>query len=468
MLEQHFPDLGAGGMSGTIVFRADQGVDDPAVTATMEEFFALVEAGFPDGSGVPEHPGATVISPYSEEGQDQIARQGPLAGELAYARVNLAADVALTESGLLGQAIHEHAPDLEGLEVLPGGMALAEGTLPATELIGLAFAVVVLIVAFGSVLAMGLPVAVAVGGVGAGSALILLLSHLFMVPDFTVTVGAMIGLGVGIDYALFIVTRFRRGTHDGLTPRAALVAAMDTAGRAVILAGLTVVISLLGMLLIGIALVSGLGVGASVTVLATMVTSVTLLPALLGLAGERVEVTRWRGLITAGFVAVALFGAGAGVAPLAAGGAVLAALTLLASFAVRPLRQRGAPAGRQAGAGDPRLPLEPHDPAASVAVARWRGDRTARPGVPGPRPPAGRGRREHLPRGQLHPAGLRPAGRGVRRGVQRASPAHRGRRPGRHARGGRRPGAGTGPDAGGRRRHPGGARPAGGARRRSS
>jgi RND superfamily putative drug exporter len=118
-----------------------------------------------------------------------------------------------------------------------------------------------------------------------------------------------------------------------------MLAAMDTAGRAVIFAGITVVISLLGMLLMGIPLVAGVGLGASVTVLLTMISSLTLLPALIALAQQRIEVTRWRGLIAAGFVAVAMLGAGIGFAPFAAGGAVLAAATLLVSFAVRPLRR---------------------------------------------------------------------------------------------------------------------------------
>ena len=339
VLERHFPDLGAGGMSGTIVFRADQGVDDPEVTAAMQDLFAQVDAGFPDESGDPQHPGATVISPYSDEGQGQIAREGPLAGELAYAQVNLAADVDLAESALLGEAIAEHAPTVAGLEVLAGGAPLGVYEPPESELIGLAFAVVILIVAFGSVLAMGLPVAVALSGVAGGIGTTILLSNLYTVPDGTLTIGAMIGLGVGIDYALFIVTRYRSGLHEGLAPREALVTAMSTAGRAVVFAGITVVISLLGMLFIGIRLVTGLGLGASVTVLVTMVSSVTLLPALLGLARERVEVTRWRGLLAAGFIAVALFGAGTGVAPIAAGEALLAAAVLLASFAVRPLRR---------------------------------------------------------------------------------------------------------------------------------
>ncbi|MCP4226803.1 MAG: MMPL family transporter [Actinomycetia bacterium] len=338
VLEEYFSELGAGGMSGTIVFQAEQGVDDPEVVAAMEELFVLVNAGFPDESGEPEHPGATAISPYSEQGQAQVARQGPLAGKLAYAQINLAADIDQTESALLGEAIDNNAPTIEGLEVLPGGAALGLFEPPETELIGLAFAIVVLILAFGSVLAMGLPIAVALGGVGAGIASIVLLSNTFSIPDFTPTLGAMIGLGVGIDYALFIVTRYREGLHQGRTAREATLAAMDTAGRAVIFAGITVVISLLGMLLMGLRFVSGLGIGASVTVLLTMISSITLLPALLGLAQERVEVTRWRGLIMAGFVAVALLGVGIGFLPLAAIGVTLALLTLLVSFAVRPLR----------------------------------------------------------------------------------------------------------------------------------
>ncbi|HKA82741.1 MAG TPA: MMPL family transporter [Acidimicrobiales bacterium] len=338
-LDEHFPELGIGNMSGTIVFRADQGVDDPEVRAAMEDLFAQVEAGFPGADGIARYPGATIVSPYAVGGEGQVAHDGPLSGRLAYAQVNLAPTVDMTDASLLGGAIDEHAPALDGLEVVPGGGALAAYAPPDSELIGLAFAVVILIVAFGSVLAMGLPVSIALGGVGAGIAATLLLSNVYAIPDFTLTIGVMIGLAVGIDYALFIVTRYREGMHAGLAPREATLAAMDTAGRAVTFAGITVVISLLGMLLMGIRMVAGVGIGASVTVLLTMVSALTLLPALLGLARERVEVTRWRGLIAAGLVAVALLGAGLGVAPLALAGAGLAAATLLASLAVAPLRR---------------------------------------------------------------------------------------------------------------------------------
>jgi len=339
VLKQYFPEMGTGGQSGTIVFRAAQGVDDPDVRAAMEELFDDVDAGFPDADGVPQHPGGTVISPYSDRGEGQIARSGPLAGQIAYAQVNLSSEVDDTESGLLGQAITERVPDIDGLRVLPGGRYLTVVDPPQTELIGLAFAMLVLIMAFGSVLAMGLPIAVALGGVGAGIAATLLLSHVFTIPVDTLLLGMMIGLGVGIDYALFIVSRYREGLHEGRSPRGATIAAMESAGRAVVFAGTTVMISMLGLLLVGIGWIGGMGIGVSVTVLATMVTSTTLLPALLGFARERVELTRWRGLIAAGFAAVALLGVGIGVAPLAAAGAALAVLTLLASIAVAQLRR---------------------------------------------------------------------------------------------------------------------------------
>jgi len=337
VLEEHFAHLGTGGQAGTIVFRAEQGVDDPEVVAAMESLFATVGAGFPDEAGTAQHPGATVISPYSEQGATQIARSGELAGRVAYAQLNLGSDVTDTQSGALGEAIVENAPAVAGLEVYPGGQYLAAFEPPESELVGLAFAVIVLIIAFGSVLAMGLPIAVALGGVGIGIGSITLLSNVLDVPDFTSLIAMMIGLGVGIDYALFIVTRYREHLHDGLAPRAATIAAMNTAGRAVIFAGVTVVISMLGLLLVGLGWLAGMGVGVSVTVLATMITSVTLLPALLGFAGERVEVTRWRGLIMAGCAALALFGLGIGVPVLAVVGAGLAVLTLIVSFAVRPL-----------------------------------------------------------------------------------------------------------------------------------
>ena len=188
---------------------------------------------------------------------------------------------------------------------------------------------IVLILAFGSVLAMGLPIAVALGGVAAGMGMTLLLSNVFTIPNDATVLGIMIGLGVGIDYALFIVSRYRDGLHAGRSARASTVIAMESAGRAVIFAGTTVMTSMLGLLLVGVGSVGGMGIGVSATVLATVFTSTTLLPALLGFARERVELTRWRGLIAAGFTSVALLGLGIGFAPLAAFGGAFALLTLV-------------------------------------------------------------------------------------------------------------------------------------------
>jgi RND superfamily putative drug exporter len=186
---------------------------------------------------------------------------------------------------------------------------------------------------------MGLPVGVALFGVGTGVFLLTLISHLTQMPDFTGLLAAMIGLGVGIDYALFIVTRYREGVHSGLDYQAATVTAIGTAGRAVLFAGVTVVISLLGMLLMGLPFVRGLAYGAAITVAMTMFASLTLLPALLGFARARVEITRYRGLMAAVLIAVALFGLGLHLPALSAVAFGLAVLTILASLFMPVLRR---------------------------------------------------------------------------------------------------------------------------------
>ena len=314
------------------MFSTESGVEDPTVRAAMEAMFEEV-AAFED---------VIVTSPYEPAGATQISADGTV----AFAAISLAAELDFTETSELGAEFADLAPELPGLQVEIGGNALAEFEPPESEFIGLAFAVVVLIVAFGSVLAMGLPIAVAVAGVGTGIGLIILISNLTTVPDFTTTIGAMIGLGVGIDYALFIVTRYREGLDAGSTPEQATRTAMDTAGRAVIFAGLTVIISLLGMLLIGLSFITGLAIGAAVTVGVTMIAAgvtmiaaVTLLPALLGFVRERIEVTRWRGLIAAGLVAVALLGVGLGFPLLALVAVLLAVVVLVAGFFVAPLKR---------------------------------------------------------------------------------------------------------------------------------
>jgi putative drug exporter of the RND superfamily len=325
-LETYFPGAGSQ-LGGSIVFEAEQGVNDPEVVAAMTAMFD--EAGTIDG--------VTIVSPYSEFGVGQISDDGTI----AFAQVNLSPDVDQTESTAVGAELVDIKPEVDGLRVEIGGSALGEFKPPETELIGLAFAIIVLIVAFGSVLAMGLPIGVALAGVATGGiGLVTLLTNVLTIPDFAPLIGVMIGLGIGIDYALFIVTRYRERTKVGVAPDIAVEEAMDTAGRAVLVAGITVVLSLLGMVLIGLSFITGLGISAAITVAVTMTASLTLLPSLLSLLHTRLETTRWRGLLMAGFAALALLGLGLGIPALGAAGALLMVMTLLASLAIRPLRAK--------------------------------------------------------------------------------------------------------------------------------
>ncbi len=327
ILEEEF---GQGGtfLAGSIVFEADQGVDDPAVQAAMEELFAEVAA----------NDDVTLSSPYSGtiDAQALVAEDGTI----AYARIDFEEGTEELRAAEVGREIEEAIEDIDvaGLRIEIGGAALAEFEPPETEFIGLAFAVVILILAFGSVAAMGLPIGVAATGVAIGIGLTTLLTHVISIPDFATTLGLMIGLGVGIDYALFIVTRYREGTKLGMTPHRATMIALDTAGRAVFFAGLTVVISLLGMYIIGLSFISGLATSAALTVAVTMLSALTLLPAMIGFIQHRIEITRWRGLVAAGFLSLLLLGVGLGLPQLSALGALGIVVTLLASIFVRPLR----------------------------------------------------------------------------------------------------------------------------------
>ena len=323
LLETEFDGQGAG-ESGSIVFESPLGVDDPAVRGPMEAYLAEVDA----------IPGVDVVSPYRAGGERQVAA----GGEVAYASIEIIESETSAKTTTIAEDITADQPEVEGLTIEYGGMMFATFEPPASELLGLAFAIVILILAFGSVLAMGLPIGVAMAGVGVGAAIIGLLSNVASVPEFATTLGVMIGLGVGIDYALFIVTRYREQLRAGHPTGEAIAIAIDTSGRAVAFAGLTVVISLLGMLLMGISFVSGLGIGAASVVAVTMVASLTLLPALLGFAGDRVDRTRVRGLLAAGLVAIALVGAALRISPLLVG-IPLAIVVIIASFAVAPLRK---------------------------------------------------------------------------------------------------------------------------------
>ncbi|HET7130395.1 MAG TPA: MMPL family transporter [Gaiellaceae bacterium] len=178
------------------------------------------------------------------------------------------------------------------LEVALGGSAIEETqrpTLGAATLIGIAAAMVVLFVSFGSLLAMGLPIVTALFGVGTSMGLIAALTHVLSTPDFATQLALLIGLGVGVDYALFVVTRYRDALERTAGDvDAAVVEAMNTAGRSVAFAGVTVVIAVLGLFLVGIELLYGVALATSLTVLLVLAASLTLLPALLSLAGSRI------------------------------------------------------------------------------------------------------------------------------------------------------------------------------------
>ncbi|MBW8825852.1 MAG: MMPL family transporter [Acidobacteria bacterium] len=339
ILDANFGGQGTGSI-GTIVFRADKGVNDAAVRAAMEALFAKVAA---------TKDVTRVGSPYAKDGAQQVASRGGDAGKIAYANVELPKDLPYRRAGEIRDTILAAAPHIKGLRIELGGFIFASFEQPSSEVLGVAFAIVILIVAFGSVLAMGLPVGVALFGIGIGSSLIALLSHVLAIPDFATFLGLMIGLGVGIDYALLIATRYREQLHAGHTVRESIAIAIDTAGRSVLFAGTTVVISLLGMLLMGVTFVQGLAVGAAAVVAVTVLASLTLLPALLAFAGERIELTRRRGLIAAGLVAVALVGIGLKITPLVVA-LPLALVVLVAGFFVGPLKRevpRRAPKPRQ-------------------------------------------------------------------------------------------------------------------------
>ncbi|MCX6522773.1 MAG: MMPL family transporter [Actinobacteria bacterium] len=202
----------------------------------------------------------------------------------------------------LGEALIELAErsDTPALTVEAGGAAvqMAEGTEAGSEQIGLIAALVILLIAFGSVIAAGMPLVVALFGVGVALAVGKLLTHVFMVPDWAPQLVTMIGIGVGIDYALFVVVRYRSAVESGLSSDDAVVHSINTAGRAVLFAGGTVVISLLGLCAMGMEYLYGTAAVTVSGVLIVLVASMTLLPALLGIVGphlDRVKVPFVRG-----------------------------------------------------------------------------------------------------------------------------------------------------------------------------
>ena len=261
----HMPSVT--GISTTVVFKT---TDLQLTAAVVDEIAALPRIDHVDGPlDHPEQVGPGGISFAAVS----FSRHGPPTIEATAAAIEQIA------------AAHQTAD----LQVALGGEPFVNGEVPATEGIGLAAAVVILLIAFGSVVAMGLPIVSALIGIGLSLSAIPLVSSVLPTADFTSTVAAMIGLGVGIDYALFMVTRYRAELASGRDVGDAIAAAVRTSGRAIVFAGGTVVVSLLGLLLIGMDFLKGFAVASSLTVAIAVAAAVTLVPALLAILGRRID-----------------------------------------------------------------------------------------------------------------------------------------------------------------------------------
>ncbi|HTR72927.1 MAG TPA: MMPL family transporter [Solirubrobacteraceae bacterium] len=287
LLQSSFP--AQAGDRDTIVYKVSSGtVLDPAVRARMEAMFAKV-ARLPHV--------AAVISPYARAAAGKAISAN---GQIAFATV-----VFDEKANLLPQGAPERVVKVakeaaisdptQPLQVELGGQAIEmteQAGFGVSTAVGLLAAIVVLLLTFGSLIAMGLPIVTALFGLGTGLGAIALFTHVVDTPNFSSELAAMIGLGVGIDYALFILTRFREAYRTpGPTfgdSRESVIQAVDTAGRAVLFAGLTVVIALLGMMVLGVEFLYGVAISASIGVLLVMLASLTLLPALLTIAGAKV------------------------------------------------------------------------------------------------------------------------------------------------------------------------------------
>jgi putative drug exporter of the RND superfamily len=179
-----------------------------------------------------------------------------------------------------------------GLDVSFGGYVGTKVSKPEThssEIVGLSMAVLVLLLTFGTVVAMGLPIVTAIVGLVCGLSVITLISHLTEVPTVAPTLATMIGLGVGIDYALFIITRHQEQRRAGMDTKESIARSAATSGGAVVFAGTTVMVALLSLAVVGIPLVTTLGYTSAIVVLVAVVASITLLPAILGMVGDNID-----------------------------------------------------------------------------------------------------------------------------------------------------------------------------------
>jgi putative drug exporter of the RND superfamily len=304
------PPSGSGEAAVRIVWSPTSGsVTDPAVAAeitpVLEEIAALDSVtcvsnpyGDPFGRDCPETGGGTDQLPdfLAEElapaFEATAKATSPISadGTVAFARVSLGgngAEISGADATALVAAVK--AANTPELQVGASGQVLefANSSPPSSEAIGILVAIIILLIAFGSIVAAGMPIFVALLGLGVGQMLILVVARFLDVATFAPTLAAMIGLGVGIDYALFVLNRYRQALLAGHDKTRAAYEAVGTAGRAVQFAGLTVIIALLGLFVLRINFFNGLAVAAAVTVLAVMLAALWLLPALLSLLGTK-------------------------------------------------------------------------------------------------------------------------------------------------------------------------------------
>jgi putative drug exporter of the RND superfamily len=274
LLNQRFPSQG--GASGQVVFADPDGnVTDAKARATIASTLAEIAKG-PNVLGVTD--------PFDAKNASVSAD-----GRIAYATVRYSVDPPGKTEGAAAAAAVETARSA-GLEAeLSRSIVRTSNQAEGNESVGLLVAVVVLLVAFGSVIAAGIPIGTALFGIFIGLSLVGVMAGLTNVPSVSPLLATMIGLGVGIDYALFVVTRHRSFLHEGRTVEDSVGLANATAGSAVLFAGTTVVIAIAGLSIAGIPSIAIMGFASAVTVAVAMVAAVTLLPAFLGLAGHRID-----------------------------------------------------------------------------------------------------------------------------------------------------------------------------------
>jgi RND superfamily putative drug exporter len=279
------------GDTETIVFQTKTGhVTDPAVRSQIQQMLAQV-SHLQYVSGI--------TSPYSAAGAKQISPTGTI----AFAQVNFTRDSSAIPAAEATQLVNTaRAPNSPHLQVDVVG-SVAASTNPSSSngtFIGIGAAFIVLLIVFGAVLPALLPLISTGIALIAGLSVVGILSKSIAMASFTPQLCTLIGLGVGIDYSLFILTRIRSGIRRGLSVEDAVVTAAGTAGRAVMFAGITVCVALLGMITVGVSVLSGAAIAASIAVLFPMMAAQTLLPALVRIVGKRTLTRRQRAALARG------------------------------------------------------------------------------------------------------------------------------------------------------------------------